>query len=72
MTNEVDGLLIPIKNQKAMEEGINRLIEDPSLAERLGRNARKIAEKANDEAVYEQWRDYIEEVCAAYRKKHGK
>lgn len=70
MKNEVDGLLIPIKNQKAMEDGINRLIEDPALAERLGREARKIALRANDEAIYGQWRDYIEEVCGAYRRKH--
>lgn len=70
MTNEVDGLLIPIKNQKAMEDGINRLIEDLALAERLGREARKIAERANDEAIYGQWRDYIDEVCESYRRKH--
>lgn len=69
MTNEEDGLLIPIKDQKAMENGINRLIEDPALAEKLGRNARKIAEKANDEAIYEQWRDYIEELCGNDSKK---
>lgn len=64
MTHEVDGLLIPIKDQKALEDGMNRLIEDRALAERLGREARKIAEKANGEAVYEMWRDYIEELCA--------
>lgn len=63
MTHEKDGLLIPIKDQKAMEEGINRLIEDRELAERLGAEARKIANKANGEAVYEQWRDYIEALC---------
>lgn len=63
MTNEVDGLLVPIKNQQAMTDGINRLIEDRELAERLGKNARKIAERANGEAVYEQWKDYIEELC---------
>ena len=63
MTNEVDGLLIPIKDQKALEEGINRLIEEPQFAERLGMEARKIAERANGEAVFEQWRDYIEELC---------
>ena len=33
MTNEVDGLLIPIKDQKALEDGINRLIEDRPFAE---------------------------------------
>ncbi|MCM1266985.1 MAG: glycosyltransferase [Bacteroidales bacterium] len=71
MTNEEDGLLIPIKDQKAMEDGIMRLIEDPALAEKLGRNARRIAERANDEAIFVQWRDYIEELIAAYRKKRG-
>ena len=64
MTNEVDGLLIPIKNEQALVDGINRLIENPELAERLGERARKIADKANGQAVFEQWRDYIELLCS--------
>ena len=63
ITHEKDGLLIPIKDEGALEEGMNRLIEDPELAERLGTEARKIADTANGQAVYEQWRDYIEELC---------
>ncbi len=63
MTHEEDGLLIPIKDQQALEDGINRLIEDRALAERLGRQARKIAQKANANAVFEQWQDYIEALC---------
>lgn len=63
MTDEVDGLLIPIKDEQALTDGINRLIEDRGLAERLGTEARKIAGKANGQAVFEQWRDYIEEIC---------
>jgi glycosyltransferase involved in cell wall biosynthesis len=43
-----------------MAAGICRLIENPEEAERLGENARKIAEIANGQAVFEQWRDYIE------------
>ena len=62
MTNEVDGLLVPIKDPEAMAQGICRLIEDRELAERLGENARKISEKANGKAIIEQWRDYIETV----------
>ncbi|MCM1086923.1 MAG: glycosyltransferase [Muribaculaceae bacterium] len=63
MTHEKDGLLIPIKNQRALEAGINRLIEDPKLAARLGAEARKIADKANADTIFEQWRDYIEQLC---------
>lgn len=66
MTDEVDGLLIPIKDEQALTDGINRLIEDPELAERLGDEARKIADKANGFSVYVQWRDYIEELCRLY------
>lgn len=37
----VNGLLVPIMDEKAMTDGILRLIEDRELAERLGREARK-------------------------------
>ena len=67
MTNEVDGLLIPIKDEQALADGINRLIENPDLAERIGMEAGKIADRANGQAVYEQWRDYIEELCESYQ-----
>ena len=62
MTNEVNGLLIPVGDEKAMADGINRLIEDKALAERLGKEARKISERINSRAVLMQWKDYIEEV----------
>lgn len=62
ITDGVNGLLVPIKDAKAMEEGINRLIEDRGLAERLGENARSIREKTNGEAIIAQWRDYINEI----------
>lgn len=62
ITDGVNGLLVPIKDAKAMEEGINRLIEDRKLAERLGENARSIRKKTNGEAIIAQWRDYINEL----------
>lgn len=67
MTHEVDGLLIPIKDEQALVDGINRLIENPELAKRLGSQARRIAERANSRTVFEQWRDYIEELCDKYK-----
>lgn len=59
----VNGLLVPIKDEDAMAEGICRLIENPELAERLGSKARDIRNIANSKAVFEQWQDYIESVC---------
>lgn len=62
ITDGVNGLLVPIKDAQAMAEGINRLIEDRELAEKLGENARKISEKINGVSIIAQWRDYIEEI----------
>ena len=60
----VNGLLVPIMDEKAMTDGILRLIE---LAERLGREARKISERANEDAVFEQWQTYLQECCKKNR-----
>ena len=70
MQNEKNGLLIPIKDEDAMAEGLCRLIEDRELAERLGDEARKIEEITNAEAVFIQWRDYLEEVIERSKKAH--
>lgn len=67
ITDGVDGLLVPIKNQNALAEGILKLIENPELAGRLGENARKIGEKINGPAVIRQWQDYIQEIIEGKR-----
>ena len=59
----VNGLLVPIKDSQAMAEGMLKLIEDEELAKRLGREARKIENLANTEAICNQWKEYIEELC---------
>ena len=63
MKDGVNGLLVPIKDEEALADGICRLIENPDLAEQLGRKARDICKIANGKAVFEQWQDYIESVC---------
>ena len=64
MTDGVNGLLVPIKDEDAMAEGLCKLIEDKELREKMGREAAKIEEIANGEAVFVQWRDYLEKVIA--------
>lgn len=57
-----NGLLVPIRDPEAMADGICRLIEDRQLAERLGSSAADIRRLVNPQAVFSQWRAYIEEV----------
>lgn len=65
--HEGNGLLVPIKDPEALAEGICRLIEDDALAERLGENARRIADRASSEVIFAQWRDYLDSVIWQHR-----
>lgn len=69
MEDGVNGLLIPIRDQKAMTEGINYLLEHPAEAEAMGQKAREISRIANGDAIFEQWKAYIEEICAGPHRK---
>lgn len=64
MTDGVNGLLVPVKDEDAMAEGLCRLIEDKELAEKLGKEAAKIKDITCGEAVFVQWRDYLDKVIA--------
>lgn len=63
ITPEENGLLVPVNDDASMAAAINRLIEDREFAQRLGRNAAKIGEIANSDTIFEQWKDYVEEIC---------
>ena len=69
ITHEKNGLLIPVGDEKAMEEAVNRLIEDRDFAEGLGEEARKISKRVDGASVLAQWKEYIEKVLAAYQKQ---
>jgi len=62
ITHEHNGLLIPVNDENAMVKSICRLIEDKELAHKLGKNARKIAGRVNEDAIIRQWKDYINKV----------
>jgi len=49
--DEVDALLVPVDDWKAMAEAVVRLLEDPALAARLSENGRRNAERCGWPAV---------------------
>ncbi len=63
MSHGKNGLLVPIKNPQALAEGICYLIEHPEEAEKMAAEAGRIAEIANAQAVYVQWKQYLEKIC---------
>lgn len=63
ITDGENGLLVPVGDEDALVAAINRLIEDPQLADRLGRNAAKISERAGAEVIFREWEKYLLEIC---------
>lgn len=62
VTNEVDGLLVPVKDAQALAAAIARLADDPALCQRLGAAARDKALAQFDERIV------IEKTLAVYRE----
>ncbi|MCH5255770.1 MAG: glycosyltransferase [Lachnospiraceae bacterium] len=56
------GLIIPVGDQAALEEAMDRLLSDAGLADGLGREAYKIQERLAPERVNALWKAYFESV----------
>lgn len=63
LTHKKNGLLVPVKDPQALAEGICYLIEHPGEAEKMAAEAGRIAGTANAQAVYAQWKQYLEKIC---------
>lgn len=63
ITQEENGLLVPVGDDEALAAAVNRLIEEPEFAKKLGENASKIGEKAGAEMIFKEWENYVLEVC---------
>ncbi len=68
MRDGENGLLVPIKDKEALANGMLKLIEDPELCDRLGKEAAKIEEITNGKAIFEQWSTYLDKVIESHKK----
>ena len=58
----VNGFLIPVGDEDALADRICRLIEDKELAKSFGEKAREIEKVASLDAIYQQWKEYLEQI----------
>lgn len=61
--NEKNGLLIQKNDEAALQEAIERVIQNPDWAEALGREAQKIRETAEGKGIYRQWETFLKGCC---------
>ncbi|MHB1147420.1 MAG: glycosyltransferase family 4 protein [Lutibacter sp.] len=60
--NGVDGLLIPVRDEKLMAEAIVNILNNPKKAGELSKNAREKAENFDENTVKQQWHKLLENV----------
>lgn len=60
--NGVNGYLVPVKDVPAMAEAMKKVLSDPVHARELGLAALMIRDRANGAVIYEQWKQYAEEL----------
>jgi glycosyltransferase involved in cell wall biosynthesis len=59
LDNEKDSLLVNPDQSKEMAQAVNRLLAEPSLAERISRNARAKAEKSDWAQILPRWQNLL-------------
>lgn len=60
--HEKNGLLVPVNDEDAMAEAMERLLQDRAIAEKLGNAAYESAEKFRPGKVFDQWKKFVENV----------
>ena len=63
-----NGFLTPVGDADALADRICRLIEDKALRDRFSKEAVKVVEVAGPKVIYEQWRDYLNEIVSESKR----
>lgn len=61
--NEKNGLLIQKNDEGALQEAMERVLQNPEWADALGREAEKIRETAESRCIYRQWEAFLQGCC---------
>ena len=56
----INGILIPVDDEKALTQSLNRVLADEEYRSRLGEEAKKLIEKVHPDIVNRRWLEYIE------------
>jgi len=66
--DEVNGLLVPVGDVRAMAKAMCRIADNEDFARLLGENAAKIRDRLDANTVASKWREYLERVIKQTKK----
>lgn len=67
--DSVNGLLVPIQDEDAMAQAMEKILNAPEMAAELGENGRKLQQTLAPEKIYGEWEAFIKETVS--RSKEG-
>jgi glycosyltransferase involved in cell wall biosynthesis len=67
--DSVNGLLVPIQDEDAMAQAMEKILNAPEMAAKLGENGRKLQQTLAPEKIYGEWEAFIKETVS--RSKEG-
>ena len=59
INNNRNGILVGVNNKKELIEAMDKLLSNKDLADKFGKEARKIIKKVDPNIIYNQWQDFI-------------
>jgi len=62
ISNGVNGILVPIKNEEELKKAIVKVLLNPGLSEQMSKEGSKLRNQINVSYIVQQWLDYIKQV----------
>ena len=60
ISDQIDGILVPVEDQNALSQAIQKILTDNEFANRLGLNARQKAYECYPDKIIEKWFSCVE------------
>lgn len=70
--NNINGLLVPVKNKEKLENAICKLIENEKMGREFSFNSKKICNKFSIQNIAEQWKKEIEKIIERKKNENSK
>ena len=59
INEEENGILVPVDDDDALADAIERVLNNEDLKEKLGKNARHISERLSSDKIYNMWEEFL-------------
>lgn len=64
ITDYENGIVVPCADPQALADAINYMLDNPVVADEMGRKAQEICERLKPEKIFAQWNEYIDSILA--------